>query len=479
MEFRVSWEEDYEMRCNPVLLTSLLHESVPVLKFVDWRVIEVGEGFVKSMLPLNPQSTNQHGTHQAAVIVLSADYTGGIALGTLFRGVSIMGVHPWRSDDAAALWLSKVNMEFLAPSADHLVVTCSVPSEKFSRIRRRYFAGNRVIESLDLTFEAGGTRVASGSLVYFARQARMLRPRSTSDVPNPLFSHRVKSSARLVAGVRATEHHRTDRLYSDPYSSLAAGTHGRLLSDIFLALLPQLRDMIVARTKDLDDRLTEAIADGVQQVVFVGVGLDFRAFRLIEPRSDVRVFELDLPDMLTEREKVLSTMTPLPEVHRTTLAIDLESDDIADTLLLSGDFDLTAPTFFIYEGISMYLSEQANRDALDSIHGVMGHAMSRLWVDMVSRSAIDGVIAFPEADQFLKGMERKGEPFVFGHDQPEQFFADLGFSTVESCPSSRYSKRFDPVLEQYGFFLLENSVHPAEAGAGVEKPDMLIPHGVA
>ena len=123
MEPRISWEEDYETRTNPELLTSLLHESVPVLKFVDWRVIEVKEGFAKSVLPLITQSTNQHGTHQAAIIVLAADYTGGIALGTLFRGVPIIGVHPGRSDDAASLWLAKVDIDYLAPSTDHLVVT--------------------------------------------------------------------------------------------------------------------------------------------------------------------------------------------------------------------------------------------------------------------------------------------------------------------------------------------------------------------
>jgi len=454
VEREVSWTEDYEKRTNPALLTSLLQVSVPVLKHVGWRVIDVSEGCAKSLLPLVPESTNQHGTHQAALIVLAADYTGGIALGTLFRGVPIIGVHPGRSENAAALWLTSVDINYLAPSTDDLVVTCAVPLERFDRIRKRYFSGNRVIESLDMTIEAGDTTIATARLVYFAKQAKTLRPRSPSDMTNPLFAHRIKTSARLVAGVRATEQERPDRLYDDPYSSVAAGTHGRLLCDVFLALLPQLRDMIRARTKDLDDRLMEGIASGIRQVVFVGVGLDFRALRLIAPRSGVRVFELDLQDMLIEREKVLSKLAHLPELERRTSAIDLESGDVSDCLLSSGSFDPSIPTFFVFEGVSMYFREEVNRRILRSIQNLMRNPQSRLWIDVVSRSAVDRVVSFPESDRFLDGMEKMGEPFVFGHDKPEEFFAELGLDTVTSQPSSRYGNETDPMLEQYRFFVL-------------------------
>ena len=89
----VAWEEDYRKRMNPGLVTQLLHDSVPVLKTVDWRVEEVSDGGCHTVLPPRFSSINQHGTHQAALISLSADYTGGIALATLIRGVPVIGVH--------------------------------------------------------------------------------------------------------------------------------------------------------------------------------------------------------------------------------------------------------------------------------------------------------------------------------------------------------------------------------------------------
>jgi acyl-coenzyme A thioesterase PaaI-like protein len=63
----VSWEDDYRDRANPELFTKLLHDPVPVLQHIDWKVLEIAEGYAKTIFPLNYESTNQHGTHQAAL----------------------------------------------------------------------------------------------------------------------------------------------------------------------------------------------------------------------------------------------------------------------------------------------------------------------------------------------------------------------------------------------------------------------------
>jgi len=68
-----TWQEHYDRHVNPTLMTSLLRRSVPVLDQVSWRVSEVAEGSATTILPLTRESTNQHGTHQAALIALSAD----------------------------------------------------------------------------------------------------------------------------------------------------------------------------------------------------------------------------------------------------------------------------------------------------------------------------------------------------------------------------------------------------------------------
>ena len=122
----ITWGQDYKSRMNPELLTFLLRSSVPVLESSDWMVTKVQEGYSETLLPLNKATTNQHGTHQAALVSLSADYTGGIALASLLRGVPIAGIHPCRDDVSAALWLAGMNVRYKSPSTGHLTAICEI-----------------------------------------------------------------------------------------------------------------------------------------------------------------------------------------------------------------------------------------------------------------------------------------------------------------------------------------------------------------
>ena len=94
-----TWAEDCDTRMNPELMTELLHDATPVLKHVGWKLLEVRTGYARSVLPLNYECTNHHGTHQAALIMLAGDCTGGTALGTPFPGARLMGVHPITTED--------------------------------------------------------------------------------------------------------------------------------------------------------------------------------------------------------------------------------------------------------------------------------------------------------------------------------------------------------------------------------------------
>lgn len=82
---------------------------------------------------------------------------------------------------------------------------------------------------------------------------------------------------------------------------------------------------MVIRTRFFDDYLIDAAAAGVGQVVLLAAGLDTRAFRLPWP-DDVRVFELDLPEVLTFKAQVLSRSGGAPRCVRTVLPVDLCSD---------------------------------------------------------------------------------------------------------------------------------------------------------
>ena len=95
-ELMQSWPDDRNRernRRNPHVVSFF----VPILKHLEWKVTDTGRGFPETILPLNIASTNQHITHQAAVFLIAADYTGGIALGTLLD-TFLWWEHPQNTD---------------------------------------------------------------------------------------------------------------------------------------------------------------------------------------------------------------------------------------------------------------------------------------------------------------------------------------------------------------------------------------------
>jgi methyltransferase (TIGR00027 family) len=441
----IGWEEHYQNFVNPALLTSLLREAVPVLENVDWSVVETRQGYARTLLPLNRASTNQHGTHQAALIALAADYTGGIALGTLLHGIPVLGVHPQLDEEGAALWLVGIKITYRKPSVGDLFASAIIAEDDAARIGRKYAAGEQAIIPLEICLESEGEQVGTATFSYYLRQSKALKPRSASDRPSALYTHRIKASARLIAGLRATE--------KDPYAQVAAGVHGRFLAERFTGILPQLREMVVARTRHIDGLLANALERGLKQLVLLGAGLDFRTMGVPED-SRVRVFELDLPDMLAERTRVRESFDKVQAIQSTGVPLNFEFDDVADRLRSAG-FDPNLPSLFVFEGMSMYFGERINRSILSSVRSLMGHAESRLWCDIVANSVVLNTSGYSEVERFIEGMAKLGEPFVFGRDDATAFLGGLGFEILSDDASTlRQSIRGNPIFDLYRFYEL-------------------------
>jgi methyltransferase (TIGR00027 family) len=160
-----------------------------------------------------------------------------------------------------------------------------------------------------------------------------------------------------VARARAWESRRPDRLFDDPYAAAfaaAGGTGDRTPS----APGPQrarLAFHVIIRTRFYDDYLLTAAEAGHRQVVLLAAGLDTRAYRL--PRPDgVRLYELDLPEVLTFKERVLTGRSAVARCERTTLPADLREDWPAR--LIEAGFDPAAPTAWLVEGLLVYLTAE-------------------------------------------------------------------------------------------------------------------------
>ena len=448
--FEVPWEEDCRYRTNPEVLTSLLREQVPVLDFVKWQVTRVEPGLAESMLPLNPQSTNQHFTHQAALFLLSADYTGGIAVGSLLTGWPVVGVHPVSSPKSMSLWLLKGEIKYLRPSVADLTIFAEVEHEHGPRIQRRFLEGKPVIETVTVHFSNGVVKVAEANLTYFARQSEKLRSDGASpEKVNILYELKLTSSAELIAGVRARQ---SGGLFQDPYAAQMAGQHGVALATRFCERSPQLGGMVAARTRHLDGSVLDFVGAGGRDLVILGVGWDMRPFRLRLPEG-MRIYELDFPTTLAERRRRLAELG-LQEprgVRRIEIPIDLRTMPLA--CVLQQHLDCKEPVFIAWEGMSMYFQEEEVRAILKGMAPLVAHPASRLWVDLVDRRAVEHPEAFPEEVQaFMRGMQILGEPFTFGAECVEEFMASNGFECQQVVPSDVFlNGSKDPVYALYKF----------------------------
>lgn len=168
----------------------------------------------------------------------------------------------------------------------------------------------------------------------------------------------VGKTALEIAQVRAVESRRSDRLFDDPYAEafVAAAPPGGIELAATGGATGVLRSAIhrvIVRTRFFDDYLLQACAAGCRQVVLLAAGLDTRGFRLTWP-DGVRLFELDLPDVLAFKDGVLTGQTARPRCMRKAVPADLRED--WETQLTEAGFTPTEPTAWLAEGLLIYLS---------------------------------------------------------------------------------------------------------------------------
>ncbi|MDH6707922.1 methyltransferase (TIGR00027 family) [Kitasatospora sp. MAA19] len=175
-------------------------------------------------------------------------------------------------------------------------------------------------------------------------------------------------TALMVAAARAIETHRSDALTRDDYAEHFVRAvpatadwplHPRDVPDGEAdPLWGRLGRYLALRTRALDDQLLWSAHLGARQVVLLGAGLDSRAFRLDWPPG-LAVFELDRPEVLAFKQRVLDRLDARPTARRVPVAVDLRLD-WADALTSAG-FDPAESTAWLAEGLLRYLPGAAER----------------------------------------------------------------------------------------------------------------------
>jgi len=182
----------------------------------------------------------------------------------------------------------------------------------------------------------------------------------------------VGQTALGAALMRAQESARADRLFEDSFAAAFVAEVPDLFAhepddadaDVMAELEIAFGAHVALRTRFYDDYLQAASAGGCEQVVLLAAGLDARAYRLTWP-TGTRLFELDLPDVLEFKARVLGSLRALPRCARTAVPIDLRGD-WPDALVAAG-FEPAERTAWLAEGLLSYVS---NEDAMQLVNSV-------------------------------------------------------------------------------------------------------------
>lgn len=175
---------------------------------------------------------------------------------------------------------------------------------------------------------------------------------------------KASSTAVMVAAFRARATSKPDAICNDPYAMALAGEDGQLHATAYEKAVPAIELWVGLRTARLDASTRDAIAAGVRQIVILGAGLDTRAARLAT--SGVRFFEVDAPSSQRDKRERVAKLDGYPIDAATYVECDFVKDDFLDRLVASG-FDTEAPAFFVWEGVTYYLPEEAVRATLTRI----------------------------------------------------------------------------------------------------------------
>ena len=213
-----------------------------------------------------------------------------------------------------------------------------------------------------------------------------------------------------------------------------------------------LRLFIAVRSRFAEDAARRAIGRGVRQIVVLGAGLDTFAYR-VEAAEGLRVYEVDHPATQAEKRRRLAAVGIAPGPHVVFAACDFERQSFAEALAAAG-FDAAAPAFFLWLGVTPYLSEPAIFSTFAAIAALPGGA--EVAFDYANPAqAIDNPGTRAAHEELTRKVAAVGEPLRTFFDTPALHakLSELGLAILEDLGPAEIARQFFPG-------------HPARSGAG-------------
>ncbi|GMA48969.1 SAM-dependent methyltransferase [Alicyclobacillus contaminans] len=202
---------------------------------------------------------------------------------------------------------------------------------------------------------------------------------------------------------------------------------------------PGIWSGMMCRKRYIDEKLTDAINQHqIAAVVNLGAGFDTRAYRL-PALSDIPVWELDqLGNIKSKQIRLRKVFGTIPS-HIQLVGIDFDHEDLR-AVLESHSYTMDKRTFFIWEGVTQYLTEKGVRTTFDFLSKVARG--SRLAFTYVRKDFLEGRAMYNSEKLYKRYVTNKNWIFGMEPERWTNFLKEYGWQVIEDVG-------YDEMAEKY------------------------------
>lgn len=270
-------------------------------------------------------------------------------------------------------------------------------------------------------------------------------------------------TAEIDAVIRTfeTEKPESERLCYDPLARGFLSTTNRVIG-----MIPPLRklglwyleqkhpfilDCIPARTRYIDEYVSECVDAGLEQLIILGAGYDSRAYRIEGLKMKVTVFEVDHPATQKRKIELVKKMVdPIPS-NVVYVPIDFNKETLPQRMSESG-YDKDKKSLFIWEGVTPLLTAEAVHETLKFVAINSGPGSSIIF-NYILKSVVDGTCQIEGATEIRKAFSRggvldfhsnRGDRLMFGIDEGTigAYLSERGFQQIKDISGDYYESQY-------------------------------------
>ena len=206
--------------------------------------------------------------------------------------------------------------------------------------------------------------------------------------------------------------------------------------------VPGTYEYVTARTKHFDNLFKHALEENIPQIIFLGAGYDTRAIRFKDSIQRTNIFELDAPTTQQHKKELLQKHNISIPLQVSFVPINFSKENM-DDVLSKGVYDTSQKCFFIWEGVTMYLPEEAIKETLAFIKNNSGRG-STVAFDYFCKSFVEGKCDYYGAKELFESVSKTGEPYQFGIEEGkiESFLSENGFDVLSHYTPDEFEKTY-------------------------------------